>query len=317
MHNRQNVVTDSSAQLILATGSRAGMVAEIRSGYYMIGRDRVCQIRPKSRSVSRKHCLLHWETPADSEPRFRIFDLDSSAGTRVNGTRIPSRTWIELVDGAELRCGKIAFGLVIESRELAARKQVAAIDPREDTVVNERGFDTASGFDDEDDAKRASRDHSARQDDSTRAVSESPTVSLLQGEAWQEVDIASFLEAEDTVAREARYDDIRAKTSNPEPSRPDSEFFDHDEEFIDDDAAEPPDQTPSGRGAATNKRGSGSPPSAKVKGAATTSILNRVDWDKVKIYAAFAMTIAVFVFGGYQAMQFWQGPEVRIVDGID
>ena len=37
----------------------------------------------------------------------------------------------------------------------------------------------------------------------------------------------------------------------------------------------------------------------------------------MKIYAAFAMTIAVFVFGGYQVMQFWQGPEVRIVDGID
>ncbi|EMB17318.1 FHA domain-containing protein [Rhodopirellula europaea] len=312
MHNRQNPVTDSSAQLILATGSRAGMVAEIRSGYYMIGRDRVCQIRPKSRSVSRKHCLLHWETPDDSEPRFRVFDLDSSAGTRVNGTRIPTRTWIELVDGAELRCGKIAFGLAIESAEEAARKQAPAIDPREDTVVNERGFDTASGFEDSDAAGQPSQSNSPR-----AAVAESPTVSLLQGEAWQEVDIASFLEAEDTVAREARYDDIRAKTSNPDSSQSDSEIFDQDEEFIDDDAAESPDQTPSDRGAATNKRGSGSPPSAKVKGAAKTSVLNRVDWDKVKIYAAFAMTIAVFVFGGYQVMQFWQGPEVRIVDGID
>ncbi|MEO9591219.1 FHA domain-containing protein [Rhodopirellula bahusiensis] len=309
-------MTETSAQLILATGSRAGMVAAIHTGYYMIGRDRVCQIRPKSRSVSRKHCLLHWEKPADSEPRFRIFDLDSSAGTRVNGTRVPTRTWIELVDGAELRCGKIAFDLVIENGE-TAEIELHGGGPteeasREDTVVNETRFDTAAGVEDDKATLRLSEPEPA----APKKPAASP-VSLLQGEAWQEVDIASFLEAEDDVAREARYDDIRAKTSNPDAAASDSEIFDSDEEFFDDEAAEASDQTPSGKGAGEPKRSFATKSSGKGTRAAGSNLLSRIDWDKAKIYAAIAMTVAVFIFGGYQVRQFWQGPKVRIVDGID
>ena len=48
-----------AAQLVLASGSRSGLAAPLFEGYYLIGRHEECQIRPKSRSVSRRHCLLH------------------------------------------------------------------------------------------------------------------------------------------------------------------------------------------------------------------------------------------------------------------
>ncbi|WDQ15587.1 FHA domain-containing protein [Rhodopirellula sp. P2] len=304
-------MSESSALLILASGSRAGLVAAIRTGYYVIGRDRGCQIRPKSRSVSRKHCLLHWETPLNSEPRFRIFDLNSTSGTRVNGTRIPPRTWVELIDGAELRCGKIAFALAIDAGENAD--------------------------------SRCSLDELAKPTGETADAAPAANVSMLEGDAWQEIDIASFLQVSTPITREAGHDDIRGNASNPAPQGSEWGIFESEDDFSDDTAAEESDQSSSSINAAPQMTAPEKPipdanqdreksqaaeknsdaeknlhtrksPSQK---AADSTVSRLVDRNQVKIFAALAMTVAVLVLGGYQVLQFWQGPEAQIIDGID
>lgn len=93
-----------TTRLVLAVGSRAGREATLQHGYYMIGRHSECQIRPKSRSVSRRHCLLHLD-----DTGLKVFDLNSTSGTRVNELRLQSQAWTRLRQGDVLRCGKVVF----------------------------------------------------------------------------------------------------------------------------------------------------------------------------------------------------------------
>ena len=102
-------LSSTTVRLVLATGSRAGMVAPLHPGYYMIGRHGECQIRPKSRSVSRRHCLLQHECD-----QVRVFDLNSSSGTYVNDRKLEPRVWASLADGDSLRCGKILFHVSVK-----------------------------------------------------------------------------------------------------------------------------------------------------------------------------------------------------------
>ena len=98
--------------LIVGFGTHAGVSADIREGIYMIGRDRECQIRPKSHSVSERHCLVqhHNET-------VRVFDLESDEGTFVNDVQLEPKTWQVLNHGDRLRCGKYWFDVAIYLRE--------------------------------------------------------------------------------------------------------------------------------------------------------------------------------------------------------
>jgi pSer/pThr/pTyr-binding forkhead associated (FHA) protein len=98
--------------LIVGFGTHAGVSADIREGIYMIGRDRECQIRPKSNSVSERHCLVqhHGET-------VRVFDLESEEGTFVNDVQLQPKTWQVLNHGDRLRCGKYWFDVAIYLRE--------------------------------------------------------------------------------------------------------------------------------------------------------------------------------------------------------
>lgn len=98
------VAGNARARLVLAIGSQRGREAPLRDGYYMIGRHQECQIRPKSRSVSRRHCLLYQD-----ESGLQVLDLSSTAGTRVNDRRLPAKTWMRLRQGDTLRCGKVLF----------------------------------------------------------------------------------------------------------------------------------------------------------------------------------------------------------------
>ena len=100
------------ARLILTAGSRAGLVARIHEGVYLIGRDKMCQIRPKSRSVSRRHCAVFNDSGS-----IRVLDLGSTAGTLVNGEKIPERKRVEVFDGDQIRCGKISFSVAISTSE--------------------------------------------------------------------------------------------------------------------------------------------------------------------------------------------------------
>lgn len=152
-----------NALLILQTGSRAGLQAPLQAGYYMIGRHKECQIRPKSRSVSRRHCLLSWDHGV-----LRVLDLDSTSGTRVNEEKVTPRGWVELIDGDVLRCGKLVFRVTLQG------------DPAKQSVEETAVGATAGG-------------------------------SMVRGDAWQEVDIADYLDSADEADRERRYGSIRTQ----------------------------------------------------------------------------------------------------------
>lgn len=149
-------------QLILDVGSKAGLAASIHEGYYLIGRHAECQIRPKSRSVSRRHCLLH-----HASGRVNLMDLDSTSGTLVNSTRLEPRKWRKLNPGDELRLGKVVFKVSVDDSHQATQ-------PAEGNGVAQ----------------------------------------MKAGAAMHDFDVAGFLDAQDDIDREERYQAIRDGHAN-------------------------------------------------------------------------------------------------------
>lgn len=121
-----------AVRLIVGAGRNAGVTAEIREGIYMIGRDRECQIRPKSQSVSERHCLVHHQGGT-----VRLFDLESERGTFVNDKRVPPKTWRLLNHGDQLRCGRYWFEVAIYLRGEEAES------PSDDTAEDLLGVEMA------------------------------------------------------------------------------------------------------------------------------------------------------------------------------
>ena len=104
-------------KLRVQSGSHAGKEIEVNEDKFLIGRSDSCQLRPKSESVSRKHCIL-----AVKDGRLLVQDLKSRNGTFVNEKRLPPDKAKVLKDGDILRVGKLSFGLVIEHGLHAAKK---------------------------------------------------------------------------------------------------------------------------------------------------------------------------------------------------
>src|ERR1039458_8432851 len=75
----------------------------------VVGRDRDCDIRLASGSVSRRHALVE-KTPNG----WVVRDLGSANGTRVNGARV---TEAPLVAGAAVMFGEVEALFAVESRE--------------------------------------------------------------------------------------------------------------------------------------------------------------------------------------------------------
>ncbi|TWU18210.1 FHA domain-containing protein [Allorhodopirellula heiligendammensis] len=104
-------------RLSVQSGSHAGKEIEVGQEKFLIGRSDSCQLRPKSESVSRKHCII-----AVQEGRVLVQDLKSRNGTFVNEKRLPPDKAKVLKDGDLLRVGKLSFGVVIEHGLHAAKK---------------------------------------------------------------------------------------------------------------------------------------------------------------------------------------------------
>ncbi len=104
-------------RLRVQSGSHAGKEIEVDQEKFLIGRSDSCQLRPKSESVSRKHCII-----AVQDGRVLVQDLKSRNGTFVNEKRLPPDKAKVLKDGDMLRVGKLSFGVVIEHGLQAAKK---------------------------------------------------------------------------------------------------------------------------------------------------------------------------------------------------
>jgi pSer/pThr/pTyr-binding forkhead associated (FHA) protein len=95
-------------RLILDSGNQKGRETSLSRGIYLVGRSRICQIRPKNRYVSRKHCaIIH------RKREVLIQDLGSKTGTYINRVRIDPKTATVLQDGDRIRVGKTKFRVAI------------------------------------------------------------------------------------------------------------------------------------------------------------------------------------------------------------
>jgi pSer/pThr/pTyr-binding forkhead associated (FHA) protein len=95
--------------LKVATGSHTGKEIAIVADKFVIGRGDECQLRPKSDSISRRHCVV-----AVRDGRVLAQDLNSRNGTFVNDDRLPPDKAKVLRAGDRLRVGKLEFEVVIK-----------------------------------------------------------------------------------------------------------------------------------------------------------------------------------------------------------
>ncbi|TWU01081.1 FHA domain protein [Stieleria varia] len=91
------------------TGSHGGKEISVASEKFLIGRSESCQLRPKSESISRKHCII-----VVRDGKVLIQDLKSRNGTYVNDKRLPSDRAKVLAAGDVIKLGKLTFELVID-----------------------------------------------------------------------------------------------------------------------------------------------------------------------------------------------------------
>ena len=190
----------TTAALMLASGSRRGIRAPLLNGYYLIGRDGECQIRPKSRSVSRRHCLIE-----NRSGKLRLLDLRSTSGTHLNGERVRPESWFELKDSDEIRLGKICFGVqVLATEPVSTRPETSP----SRTISNPEG---AAGSP-SDIATKSDIAADAGQPSTTAASMTTTAASVMRtGVAMSEEDIADFLGDADRHDQEARYASIRGE----------------------------------------------------------------------------------------------------------
>lgn len=103
--------------LKVAAGSHAGTEIAVSSDKFLIGRSDSCNLRPKSESVSRKHCIIVLR-----DNKVLIQDLKSRNGTFVNEKRLPPDKAKVLESGDMLRVGKLEFEVTIEHGLQAAKR---------------------------------------------------------------------------------------------------------------------------------------------------------------------------------------------------
>lgn len=104
-------------KLKVMAGSHAGTEIGVSSNKFLIGRSETCNLRPKSESVSRKHCIL-----VIRDNVLLVQDLQSRNGTFVNEKRLPIDKAKVLSGGDKLRVGKLEFEVVIEHGLQAPKK---------------------------------------------------------------------------------------------------------------------------------------------------------------------------------------------------
>jgi pSer/pThr/pTyr-binding forkhead associated (FHA) protein len=106
-------------QLKVVTGGHEGKLIAVNQDKFLIGRSDDCQLRPKSESISRRHCAI-----VRKDGRILLIDLKSRNGTLVNDKKLdPSKAKV-LKNGDHIRVGKLEFIAVIEAGVSNVKKPV-------------------------------------------------------------------------------------------------------------------------------------------------------------------------------------------------
>ena len=95
--------------LKVVSGTHEGKVISIKDEKFLIGRGESCQLRPKSESISRKHCAI-----VQKDGRLLLVDLKSRNGTFINEKQVSPDKAKVLKNGDRLRCGQLEFEVLLE-----------------------------------------------------------------------------------------------------------------------------------------------------------------------------------------------------------
>lgn len=100
----------------MAKGSRKGMPIPIDIDLFMLGSDRICQIR--SDRLPSRQCAF---VTRAKERKVFLRDFDSGASTLVNGTAIPSGCEWPLFTGDRIEVGPLEFVIQFQEKHLAQK----------------------------------------------------------------------------------------------------------------------------------------------------------------------------------------------------
>ncbi len=96
--------------LKVVTGGHSGKLISVKHDKFLIGRSDECHLRPKSESISRRHCAI-----IRKDGRILLIDLKSRNGTIVNDKKLDPKRAKILKDGDHIKVGKLEFIAVIEA----------------------------------------------------------------------------------------------------------------------------------------------------------------------------------------------------------
>ncbi|MBX3423639.1 MAG: FHA domain-containing protein [Pirellulaceae bacterium] len=96
-------------QLKVLSGNLAGKLISVNHEKFLIGRSDGCHLRPRSDSISRRHCAI-----VRKDDMVLLVDLKSRNGTAVNDKLLVPAKARALKHGDKISIGKLEFEAVIE-----------------------------------------------------------------------------------------------------------------------------------------------------------------------------------------------------------
>lgn len=130
--------------LKVLTGNHEGKLIPIKDEKFFVGRSDSCQLRPKSESVSRRHCAI-----VQKEGRVLLLDLKSRNGTYVNDKQLSPEKAKILKSGDKIRIGQLEFEIEIEVSIANTKKpEVASVKEAADRITEQKStLDSRESFD--------------------------------------------------------------------------------------------------------------------------------------------------------------------------
>ncbi|MFN7290055.1 MAG: FHA domain-containing protein [Pirellula sp.] len=129
--------------LKVLSGTHEGKEIKVKDEKFLIGRSESCQLRPKSDSISRKHCAI-----VQKDGMVLAIDLKSRNGTFVNEKQLSTEKAKILKSGDKLRCGQLEFEVLIEIGIASAKKpEVSTVKEAAVRMTEQTSLDTKESFD--------------------------------------------------------------------------------------------------------------------------------------------------------------------------
>lgn len=130
--------------LKVLSGNHEGKLIPIKDEKFFVGRSDSCQLRPKSDSVSRRHCAI-----VQKDGRVLLLDLKSRNGTFVNDKQLSPEKAKILKTGDKIKIGQLEFEISIEVGLAATKKpEVSTVKEAADRLSEQKTMlDSRESFD--------------------------------------------------------------------------------------------------------------------------------------------------------------------------